>query len=66
MYQSMDKLQLTGQNLGQVFNFRNGSVRARAFSLSQSKTAQLRAENSAQTTFRFSPVGYHKPGSLMA
>jgi hypothetical protein len=24
----MDKLQLTGQNLGQVFNFRNGRVHA--------------------------------------
>jgi hypothetical protein len=27
----MDKLQLTGQNLGQVFNFRNGRVHAKHF-----------------------------------
>jgi hypothetical protein len=30
-----------------------------------SKTAQLKVENSAQTTFRFSPVRYHAPQVLL-
>jgi hypothetical protein len=54
----MDKLQLTGQNQGRVFNFRNGRAHDHAFALLQSKTYQLKVENSAQPTFRLSPVRY--------
>jgi hypothetical protein len=31
MYSSMDKLQLTGQNLGRVFNFGSGHLNAATF-----------------------------------
>ncbi len=57
-YPVMDKLKLTGQNLGRVFNFRNGRAHDHAFALLQSKTAQLKVKNLAQTTFRLSSVRY--------
>jgi hypothetical protein len=56
----MDKLQLTGQNLGRVFNFRFGHLHAKFWVLS-SKTAKLKVENLAQTTSRFSTVSYRAP-----
>jgi len=31
MYTAIDKLQLTGQNLGKVFNFRRGHLQAEQF-----------------------------------
>ncbi len=51
----MDKLQLTLRNLGQVFHFVSGCGACGEFSLLESKTAYLKVEKSAQTTFRFSP-----------
>jgi hypothetical protein len=53
----MDKLQLTGQNLGRVFNFRRGHLHAPTFLV----LSVLAVENSAQTTSRFSPVSYRTP-----
>jgi len=58
---TMDELKLTGQNLGRVFNFKCGRVclyHAVAFII---KTAKLKVENSAQTTFRFSPISFFTP-----
>jgi len=57
----MDKLKLTGQNLGRVFNFACGCVclcHAVALII---KTAKLKVENSTQTTFSFSPVSIRAP-----
>ncbi len=51
----MDKLKLTGQNLGRVFKFRLGHVCIGHKLYTFCKTAQLKVENLAQTTFRFSP-----------
>ncbi len=42
----MVKLQLTGQNLGQVFNFRSGHLQAAHFFAFSSKNASLKAGNS--------------------
>jgi hypothetical protein len=57
----MDKLQLTGQNLGRVFNYR--CVRASIYMsfMHIFKTASLIVENSAETSFRFSPVSFRAP-----
>jgi hypothetical protein len=38
----MDKLQLTGQNLGQVFNFKNGRVNAMHFLCRRLKLPNLK------------------------
>ena len=58
---AMDELKLTGQNLGRVFNFKCGRVCLyRVFALII-KTAKLKVENSAQTTFSFSPVSIRAP-----
>ncbi len=54
----MDKLKLTGQNLGRVFNFKCGRACLYHAVVLIIKTAKLKVENSAQTTFRFSPVSF--------
>ncbi len=51
---AMVKLQLTGRNLGRVFNFRSGHLHSENLWCYQSNW--LKVENSVQTTFRFSPV----------
>jgi hypothetical protein len=51
---AMDKIKLTGQNLGQAVNFKSGRVRLHLEISLITKTAKLKVENSAQTTFRFS------------
>jgi hypothetical protein len=51
----MDKPQLTGQNLGRVFNSRCGRVVFAIQVTLITKTALLKVENWGQTTFRFSP-----------
>ncbi len=57
----MHKLKLTGQNLGQVFNFKCGRVcQYRAVALII-KTGKLKVENSAQTTFMFSTGSFPAP-----
>ncbi len=57
----MDKLYLTGQTLGRVFNSRSGCMSCHAPTAQFSNTTNLRVKNSAQTTLRFSPVIYHTP-----
>jgi len=61
MHVAMDKLKITGQNLGRVFNFKNGHVRPYLAITLIIKTAKLKVENSAQTTFRLSPVSFGAP-----
>ncbi len=53
-----DELKPTGRNLGRVFNFRRCCVYTVKFYYYETK---LIAENSAQTTSRFSPVRYRAP-----
>jgi len=57
----MDKFKETGRNLGRVFNFKCVRVRLCLAVALRTKTAQLKVENSARTTFRFSPVGFCAP-----
>ncbi len=57
-----DKLELTGQNLGRVFGSRCGRAYVWHSITLITKTAQLKVENSARTTFRLSPV--HRLQSL--
>jgi len=57
----MNKLKLTGQNLGRVFKTRLGRVCTGHEMYIFCKTAQLKVENSAQTTFRLSPIGFWAP-----
>ncbi len=54
-------LQLTGQTLGRVFNSRSGCISCHALTTQSTNMTQLRVENSAQTTFRFSPIRYCTP-----
>jgi hypothetical protein len=61
--QSMDKLKLTGQNLGRVFKSRLGRVGSGHELYTFRKTAKLKVENSAQTIFRFSSVSFRAPRS---
>ncbi len=49
----MDKLELTGQNLGRVFKSRLSRVCIGHELYTFCKTAKLKVENLAQTTFRF-------------
>ncbi len=58
---SMDKLKLTGWTLGWLFNSRSGCMSCHALIAQYNNTTKLRVENSAQTTFRFSPVRYCAP-----
>jgi hypothetical protein len=57
----MDKLQLTGQNLGRVFYFRNGHVHVVYFLCYGVKLLSLKLKNSAQTTFRFARDRHRAP-----
>jgi hypothetical protein len=59
--QGMDKLKLTGQNLGRVFNFKCERVCLYHAVTLITKTDKLKVEYSAQTTFRFSPVSVCAP-----
>ncbi len=52
----MDKLKLTGQNLGWFFNTGYGRACERHTVTFITKTAKLKAENSAKTTFRLSNI----------
>ncbi len=54
----MDKLGLTGQDLGRVFNSRSGCFHIMKKMLPPSKTVYLKVENSDQASFRFTSVIY--------
>jgi hypothetical protein len=58
---TMDKLQLAGQNLGRVFNFRSSHLHATHLLCFHVKLPDLKVENSAQTTYTLSPVRYRTP-----
>jgi hypothetical protein len=55
---SMDKLKLTVQNLGQVFNSSHGCACACQTIQLITETAKLNVENSSRTTFRLSPISF--------
>ncbi len=57
----MEKLQLTGQNLGEVFQLQKWPFACCRFMVLRSQTGYLKLEISAQTTSRFSPVRYRAP-----
>jgi len=54
----MDKLWLTGQNLGRVFYSRSGCVRAVQLSCFETKRPSLKLKTRPKTTFKFSPITY--------
>jgi len=56
----MDKLQLTGRNLGSVFNFRSGHLHALQSAISV-KMPNLKLKTLTQITSSFSPVSYRAP-----
>jgi hypothetical protein len=62
----LDKLKLTGQNLGRVFNFKCGHISLQHAVELITKIAKLKVENSARATFRFSPVSFHHPRLLLS
>jgi hypothetical protein len=57
----MDKFKLTGQNLGWGFNSRLGRACICCANCTHEKTAKLKVENLAQTTFRLSPISFRAP-----
>jgi len=61
MEPNMDKLQTTGQNLGRVFNFRSGCVRAMHLLCNGLKLLNLELKTRPKTNFRLSPVWFRAP-----
>jgi hypothetical protein len=61
------QIYLTGQNPGRVFNYRRSRASKHNAITLKTKTAQLKVENSAQTTFRLSPVSFraHRGNSIV-
>ncbi len=57
----MDKLKLTGRNLGRVFITRSDRMTSMHLLHSIAIRLNLRVENSAQVTFRLSRVSYRGP-----
>jgi hypothetical protein len=57
----MDKLKLMGPDLGRVFNSRCENAGLLHTITQITKTAQLKVENLAKTTFRLSPFRYQAP-----
>jgi hypothetical protein len=52
----MDKLQLTGQNLGRVFNFRNGRVYAMHFLCYRVKLTNLKLKTQSKQLLGYLPL----------
>jgi hypothetical protein len=59
----MDNLRQTGQTLGRDFNSRCERARAFPVIMLTAQRADLKVENSAQTTFRLSTIGLCAPHS---
>jgi len=57
----LDKLKLTGRNLGRVFNFKCGHVHLYFAMTLRTKTAQLKVDNLTKTAFRFLPLTFVLP-----
>jgi hypothetical protein len=55
----MDKHMLTGRKLGCVFNSKCGYAYLSRAIILITKTARLKVENLAKTTFRLSPIIHH-------
>ncbi len=60
--QSMDKLQLTGRNLGQVFNSRSGSMRAMQLLYFETKLPNLMLKNRPKQLLGFLLLDIALPG----
>jgi hypothetical protein len=61
---SVNKLQLTRQNLSQVINFRNGCLPAVHFLCYGLKLTNFKLKTHPQTTFRFQHFRYRAPLTL--
>jgi hypothetical protein len=62
---SMDKLRLTGQNLGRVFNIRSGHLHAAAFLVSSVKLPNLQLKTRPKQLLGYLPLNIVLPaGSL--
>ncbi len=57
----MDKLQLAGQNLGRVFNFRNGGVHAAQFLCYRVKLPNLKLKTRPEQLSGFLPLDVALP-----
>jgi hypothetical protein len=55
------QVKLTGQNLGQVFSSKSGRAFLGHAVALITKTAQIKVQNSAQTTFRLSAISFWTP-----
>jgi hypothetical protein len=53
---SLGKLQLTGQNLGRVFNFRSGHLHAAAFLVSSVKLPNLQLKTQPKQLLGYLPL----------
>ncbi len=60
----MDKLQLTGQNLGRVFNFRSGHLHAAAFLVSSVKLPNLKLKTRPKQLLGPLPLVVVPPGDV--
>jgi hypothetical protein len=58
----MDKLQLTGRNLGQVFNIRSGHLYADAFLVSLVKLPNLQMKTRPKQFLGYLPLDIALPG----
>ncbi len=61
MLVSMDKLQVTGQNLGQVFNIRGGHLHAAAFLVSSVKLPYLQVKTWPKQLLGYLPLDIALP-----
>jgi hypothetical protein len=57
----MDKLLLTGQNLGQVFNIRSGHLHTHAFLVSSLKLPNLQLKTQPKQLLGYLPFRYRAP-----
>jgi len=58
----MDKLQLTGQNLGRIFNFRSGYLHAATFLVSSVKLPNLQLKTRPKQHLGYLPLVIMLPG----
>ncbi len=62
----MDKLQLTAQNLGRVFNFRNGHVHAMHFLCYRVKLTNLKLKTQPEQLLGYLPLDIVLPAWTLA
>jgi hypothetical protein len=61
----MDKLQLTGQNLGRVFNSRSGRVHALQLHFSETKQPNLKLKTRPKQLLGSLPLVIALPGQML-